>query len=100
MAQRIRVAAAGAVAFLCLCYAIVLALGLLTLPSPAQQIQEPWFTLMELLIVLIAPAMVVFMLALHAWVSGQYRAFAMGAVGARMRVPTNPSLHPRRYSGL
>lgn len=35
---------------------------------------------MELLIVLIAPAMVVFMLALHAWVSEQYRAFAMGAV--------------------
>jgi hypothetical protein len=70
MAQRIRVAAAGAVAFLCLCYAIVLALGLLTLPSPAHQIQEPWFTLMELLIILIAPAMVVFMLALHAWASG------------------------------
>ena len=80
MAQRIRVAAAGAVAFLCLCYAIVLALGLLTLPSPAHQIQEPWFTLMELLIILIAPAMVVFMIALHAWASEQYRAFAMGAV--------------------
>lgn len=80
MAQRIGVAAAGAVAFLCFCYAIVLALGLLTLPSPAHQIQEPWFTLMELLIVLIAPAMVVFMLALHAWVPKQHRAFTMGAV--------------------
>lgn len=80
MAQRIGVAAAGAVAFLCLGYAIVLVLGLLTLPSPAHQIQEPWFTLMELLIVLIAPALVVFMLALHAWVPGQYRTFAVGAI--------------------
>jgi hypothetical protein len=80
MTQRVGVAAAGAVAVLCLCYAIVLALGLFTLPSPEQQIQEPWFTLMELLIILIAPAMVVFMLALYAWVSEQERAFAMGAV--------------------
>jgi hypothetical protein len=80
MAPRIGVAAAGAVAFLCLCYAIVLVLGLLTLPSPTHQIQDPWFTLMELLIVLIAPAMVVLMLALHAWVSEQYRTLAMGAV--------------------
>ena len=80
MAQRIGAAAAGAVALLCLCYAVVLALGLLTLPSPAHQIQEPWFTLMELLILLIAPAMVVFMLTLHAWVSEQHRAFALGAV--------------------
>lgn len=58
MAPRPRVAAAGADAFLGLCYATVLALGLLILPSPAHQIQEPWFTLMELLIVLIAPARV------------------------------------------
>lgn len=80
IAQRIGVAAAGAVAFLCLCYAMVLALGLLSLPSPTHQIQEPWFTFMELLIVLIAPAMVVLMLALHAWVSEPYRVFAMGAI--------------------
>lgn len=80
MTQRIGVAAAGTLAFLCLCYAIVLALGLLTLPSPAHQIQEPWFTLMELLIVLIAPAMVAFTLALHAWVPEQCRTFAIGAV--------------------
>ena len=86
MAQRVRVAAAGAVAFLGLCYVIVLAIGLLTLPSPAHQIQELWFTLMELLIVLIAPAMVVFMLALHAWVSEQNRAFAMGAAALMMLV--------------
>jgi hypothetical protein len=54
-----------AVASLCLVYAVVLALGLLSLPGRDQPIQQPWFTLMELLILLIAPAMVVFSVAVH-----------------------------------
>ena len=47
-----------AVAVLSLAYVVVLALGLLTLPAPDQPIQNPWFTLLELLILAIAPAMV------------------------------------------
>lgn len=53
------------VAILSLVYAIVLSIGLLTLPLPDQPIQNPWFTLMEVLILLIAPAMVVFTVGLH-----------------------------------
>ncbi len=52
-------------AFLCLVYAGVLGVGLLTLPSPDKQIQDPWFTLMEILILAISPAMVAFTVFLH-----------------------------------
>ena len=79
-AQPIGVAAAMAVALLCLCYAIVLGLGLLTLPSPTHQVQDPWFTLMELLIIAIAPAMVLFMVGLHAWAPAHCTVPALGAV--------------------
>jgi len=53
-------------ATLSLAYAAVLTVGLYTLPSPDQPIRQPWFTWMELLILGIAPAMVTFMVALHA----------------------------------
>jgi hypothetical protein len=50
---------------MCTAYAAVLAIGLLTLPSPDQAIQNPWFTVMELLILAIAPAMVGVTVGLH-----------------------------------
>lgn len=50
-------------------YAVVLAIGLVTLPTSHDPIQNPWFTMMEVLILLLSPAMVVFAVALHAWVS-------------------------------
>lgn len=53
------------VPLLSLGYALVLGVGLASLPTPAHPIQDPWFTLMELLILAIAPAMVVFLVALH-----------------------------------
>ncbi len=78
--RRLAVAAALAVALLCLAYAIVLTLGLLALPSSAQQIHEPWFTLMELLVIALAPAMVALTVALHAWAPRQRKSFALAAV--------------------
>lgn len=57
--------AAGAVAVLGLAYGVVLAAGLITLAAPASPIGDPWFTLMEGLIVMIAPAMVCLAAALH-----------------------------------
>jgi hypothetical protein len=56
-----------AVAVLSVGYAIALCIGLLTLPSPQLQIQDPWFTSMELLILCLAPAMVALAVGLHAW---------------------------------
>ena len=80
IARRIGVAAGVAVALLCLAYASVLTAGLVTLPSPDQQIQEPWFTLMEVLIITIAPAMITLTVALHAWAPKQRKSLALAAV--------------------
>lgn len=54
-------------AVLSIAYASALCIGLLTLASPDLPIQDPWFTMMEVLILLIAPAMVVVTVGLHAW---------------------------------
>jgi hypothetical protein len=56
------------VAFLSAVYAVILFIGLVTLPTSEHPIQDPWFTLMELLILAIAPAMVAFTAALHTFV--------------------------------
>ncbi len=79
-AQRLAVFAGSAVALLCGAYVIVLSIGLLTLPSPDQPIQDPWFTLMELLILAIAPAMVAWSVALHAGAAAERKALALAAV--------------------
>lgn len=57
----------GAVAVLSAAYVTVLAIGLARLPSPDHPVQQPWFTLLELLILAIAPAMVVLAASIHAW---------------------------------
>ncbi len=65
---RIGVLAGTAVALLSIAYAVVLGIGLLTLPSTDSPIRDPWFTLMELQILVLAPTMVAFTVGLHAWV--------------------------------
>lgn len=74
---RLGAAAGVAVAVLSVAYAGVLAIGLLTLPAPDQPIRNPWFTVMELLILFIAPAMVVFTVGLHAWASTERKPLAL-----------------------
>lgn len=77
--RRVTVAGAG-IGLLSLGYAVVLSAGLLTLPSPAHPIQDPWFTAMEALILLIAPAMLAFLVAMHRWVPEQRRSNALLSV--------------------
>jgi len=79
-AERMAVSAALAVALLCLVYAVVLAVGLLTLPSQEHQIADPWFSLMEVLIIAIAPAMVAFTVGLHAHAAPARRPFALASI--------------------
>jgi predicted Abi (CAAX) family protease len=55
-------------------------MGLMTLPSPDQAIQNPWFTLMEILILAIAPAMVGFTVGLHDWASAERKPLAVLSV--------------------
>lgn len=78
--QRFAVAAALAVALLCLVYAGVLSIGLMTLSSPQQPIDDPWFTLMEVLIIAIAPAMVVLTVVLHARANPQHKSLGVAAI--------------------
>lgn len=73
---RVGVIAGITVAVLNVIYAIILAIGLLTLPSPELQIQNPWFTVMELLIIGIAPAMVALAVGLHAWAPVERKSYA------------------------
>jgi hypothetical protein len=77
---RLAVVGGFAAAGLTAAYTLVLAVGLLTLPSPGHPIQDPWFTLMELLILGIGPAIVAFCIGLHAWVPASNRAAAAGAI--------------------
>lgn len=57
----------AAVALLGLAYGITLGLGFLSPGSADDPIGEPYFSLLEILILLTAPAMVVLMAAIHAW---------------------------------
>ncbi len=70
----------AAVAGLSAIYVAVLAAGLLSLPTPDSQIADPWFTLMEILILLIAPLMVRLAIAMQAWVPEERRALGSLAV--------------------
>lgn len=61
-------------------YAGVLAGGLLTPPSDSAPIADPWFTLMELLILAIAPLIVVMMAVVHVSASGSRKVFSLIAL--------------------
>lgn len=78
--RRLGVTSGAGVALLSLAYVCVLVGGLLTLPSPAHQIQQPWFFLMEVLILVIAPAMVILSVALHARAPVSHKSFALAGV--------------------
>ncbi len=69
-----------AVFVLGLIYAIVTVLGFLALDSPVEMIPDPYFTIMELLIILIAPLMAVSMVAVHYYASPVYRIYSLSAL--------------------
>ena len=52
----------------------------MSLPSPDAPIGEPWFAMMETLIILTMPAMVALMIAVHAWAAPAQKVFAAMAV--------------------
>src|SRR3954468_17203500 len=58
---------ATATVILLVAYAVTLAVGLSSLESPQQPIGDPMFTILEVLIIIMMPAMVALMVAVHAW---------------------------------
>jgi hypothetical protein len=61
-------------------YLPTLVLGLFSLKSPQDAIGDPYFTILELLIVLMAPFMVVSMVAVHAYASPEVKAYSLTAL--------------------
>src|SRR5512133_380296 len=61
-------------------YSVVLILGFLSLKSPQDQIGDPYFTLMELLIILMMPFMVISMIAVHAYATPGAKAYSLTAL--------------------
>jgi hypothetical protein len=61
-------------------YAITLVAGLLALPSPDHPIGDPFFPVLEILIVLLAPVMVTLMVAVHAWAAPEVKVFSLMAL--------------------
>ena len=66
-ARRLRILSAAATTILIVAYAVTLLVGLMSLESPQEPIGDPMFTILEILIITMMPAMVALMVAVHAW---------------------------------
>jgi hypothetical protein len=73
-------AASWSVFLISVVYAVTLILGLLSLKSPLDPIGDPYFTLLELLILLMAPLMVVSMVAVHNYAPPESKAYSLTAL--------------------
>lgn len=73
-------AASWSAAMLGCIYLVTLVLGLLALKSPNDPIADPFFSILELLIVLMAPLMVLAMAAVHAYSSPELKAYSQAAL--------------------
>jgi hypothetical protein len=71
---------AFAVFFILLAYIPTLVLGFLSLKSPLEPIGDPYFSILELLIVIAAPLMVMVMVAVHAYAPPEAKAFSLTAL--------------------
>lgn len=72
--------AAMAVVGFAVVYAAVLLLGLCSLDAPDAPIGDPWFTMLEILIVAMMPAMVTLMAAVHASAPGRSKRLSRWAL--------------------
>ena len=66
-ARSFGILSAAATVILLVAYAVTLVVGLLALESPQEPIGDPMFTILEILIIVMMPAMVALMVAVHAW---------------------------------
>jgi hypothetical protein len=66
-ARSLGIFSAAATVILGVAYAVTLAVGLASLESPQQPIGDPMFTILEVLIIVMMPAMIALMVAVHAW---------------------------------
>jgi hypothetical protein len=79
-ARRLGISSSVLVVILLAAYAITLAIGLASLESPDDPIRDPMFTILEILIISMMPAMVALMVAVHAWAPARAKAFSLASV--------------------
>lgn len=79
-ARRLGISSAVVVAVLLVVYALTLAAGLRSLESPQEPIGDPFFTLLETLIIVMMPAMVTLMVVVHAWAPVRFKALTLTSV--------------------
>jgi hypothetical protein len=80
VARRFGFVSAVGVVVLSASYFVPLVMGFLTLPSPDVAFVEPWFSMMELLILPLAPLMVALTVAIHATTPTALRPFSIAAI--------------------
>ena len=76
-ARSLAIFSAAATVMLLVAYALTLAVGLASLESPQQPIGDPMFTILEVLILVMMPAMVALMVAVHAWAPMQAKTLTL-----------------------
>jgi hypothetical protein len=76
-ARSLGIFSAAATVILLVAYALTLAVGLASLESPQQPIGDPMFTTLEVLIIVMMPAMVALMVAVHAWAPMQAKTLTL-----------------------
>jgi hypothetical protein len=79
-ARRLGLFSASATVVLMVAYAVTLVVGFLSLPSPEQPIGDPMFSILESLIIVMMPAMVGLMAAVHAWAPERLKTLSLTAV--------------------
>lgn len=79
-ARRLGLFSAIATIILMIAYAVTLTVGLLSLESPDDPICDPMFTILELLIIVMMPAIVAMMVAVHAWAPERLKTLSFTAV--------------------
>jgi hypothetical protein len=79
-ARRLGILSAAATVILVVAYAVTLAVGLLSLESPQEPIDGPMLTILEVLIIVMMPAMVALMVAVHAWAPMNAKALSLTSV--------------------
>jgi len=80
MARRFGFVSAVGIVVLSVAYAIPLTVGLLELPAKDAAIADPWFSMMELLILLSAPFMVTLCVCIHLLAPASRRPFSLASL--------------------
>jgi hypothetical protein len=79
-ARRLGIGSALAVVFLLVAYTVTLAVGFASLESPDEPIGDPMFAILEVLIIVMMPALVALMVAVHAWAPAHVKVLSLTAL--------------------